>query len=140
MSDTASIQKSRTLALTAALSVTALCVFVLRNAPDASSFSPLDYAAQQSNLLRGSIAKIGHENAASENSLQRSNNNNNNNNQRYRSPKELQVVRSSRKVADRRRLPNIQGFSGQPDPWLFPLQECQGDCDFDEDVSFFVYF
>ena len=134
MSDTTSIRKSRTLALTAAMSVTALCVFVLHNSQNASSFSPLGYAVRQSNLLRGSTTIIGQENAANENSPQGSDSN-----QIYRSTKELQVVRSSRRTAGRRRLPDIEGFSGQPDPWLFPLLECQGDCDEDEDVSFSTY-
>ena len=45
--------------------------------------------------------------------------------------KEVRIVRR----VPRRQLPALNGLGGEPDSDYFPLQECEGDCDEDDDVS-----
>lgn len=51
--------------------------------------------------------------------------------------RELRVVvrRKGLKGKRRRKLPELVGYGGEPDASLFPLDECEGDCDNDDEVS-----
>lgn len=124
MSDTSS-RRTRALVLTAAISVSALWVILRQQ--DNASFSAI-LTSKRTKLLRGSLTGS----TMVQDTPQKFNG------ERY-SPKELHVVRPARREEGRQLTTKIQGFSGEPDPWLFPLQECQGDCDRDSDVGNCVF-